>query len=65
MADLSIPIETERLRLRPFTIADVDAVHAYHGLDEVARYQYWEQRSRDEVVQAEGFAEALDVGASI
>ena len=51
MADLSIPIETERLRLRPFTIADVDAVHAYHGLDEVARYQYWEQRSRDEVVQ--------------
>lgn len=48
MADLSIPIETERLRLRPFTIADVDAVHAYHCLDEVARYQYWEPRSRDE-----------------
>nr|WP_245271048.1 GNAT family protein [Hoeflea phototrophica] len=46
---MSIPIETERLRLRPFTMADVDAVHAYHGLEAVACYQDWEPRSRVEV----------------
>ena len=51
------PHETERLLLRPFTAADVDAVHAYHGLAEVARYQYWEPRSRDEVaVEVEKWA---------
>ena len=49
MADTTSPLETARLRLRPFTAADVDAVHAYHCLDEVARYQYWGPRSRDEV----------------
>jgi len=46
---LTTSLETARLLLRPFTAGDVDAVHAYHGLDEVARYQYWEPRSRDEV----------------
>ncbi|KGF67987.1 acetyltransferase [Hoeflea sp. BAL378] len=49
MAELTFPIETSRLRLRPFTPADVDAVHAYQSLEEVARYQYWEPRSREEV----------------
>jgi RimJ/RimL family protein N-acetyltransferase len=39
------------LRLRPFTAADVDAVHAYYRLEDVARYQYWQPRSRDEVAQ--------------
>ena len=51
LADLTYPIETARLRLRPFTPADVDAVHGYHSLEAVARYQYWEPRSRDEVVE--------------
>jgi len=46
---LTIPLDTARLRLRAFTPADVDAVHAYQSLPEVARYQYWEPRSRDEV----------------
>lgn len=49
LAELTFPIETTRLRLRPFTLADVDAVHAYQSLEEVARYQYWEPRSREEV----------------
>ena len=51
LADLTYLIETARLRLRPFTPADVDAVHGYHSLEAVARFQYWEPRSRDEVVQ--------------
>ncbi|MDP3524243.1 MAG: GNAT family protein [Hoeflea sp.] len=46
---MTIPLETERLKLRAFSPEDVDAVHAYQGLTEVARYQYWEPRSRDEV----------------
>lgn len=49
MAETITPLETARLRLRPFTVADVDAVHAYHRLEDVARYQYWQPRSRDEV----------------
>ncbi|KJS15368.1 MAG: acetyltransferase [Hoeflea sp. BRH_c9] len=49
MADLTIPIQTARLTLRAFTADDVDAVHEYQSLPEVARYQYWQPRSRDEV----------------
>ena len=40
---------TQRLRLRPFTLADLDDVAAYHSLPEVVRYLYWEVRGRDEV----------------
>jgi len=46
---LPCPHETERLILRPFTPADVDAVHAYHSLEAVARYQMWAPRTRDQV----------------
>ncbi len=56
------------MRLRPFTVSDVDAVHAYHRLEEVARYQYWQPRSRDEVaaevakwLEPEAVAQAPDV----
>ncbi|MEM5472512.1 GNAT family protein [Hoeflea sp. AS60] len=49
MADLTHSIATERLLLRPFTLADVDAVHAYHSLKAVAHYQMWEPRTRDQV----------------
>lgn len=49
MAELITTLETARLRLRPFSVADVEAVHAYHGLDDVARFQYWEPRSREDV----------------
>ena len=51
----AFPIETERLRLRPFSRGDVDAVYAYRRLDEVARYLFDETMDREavtEVVQA-------------
>lgn len=46
------PIATARLRLRPFTWADVDAVFAYRGREEVARYLFDPPLSRDECVLA-------------
>ncbi|MET7335739.1 GNAT family N-acetyltransferase [Nonomuraea sp. NPDC005650] len=41
------PITTGRLLLRPFTLDDLDAVHAYESRADVARYLYWEARDRD------------------
>lgn len=43
------PIGTERLLLRPLAAADLDAVHAYQGRDDVAAFQGFEPRSRAEV----------------
>ena len=43
------PIATRRLLLRPYTMDDLEALHAIQSLPEVARYLYWEPRSRDEV----------------
>jgi RimJ/RimL family protein N-acetyltransferase len=43
------PIVTERLVLRLMTAADVDDVHAYQSREDVAQYQLFEPRSRDEV----------------
>ena len=34
------PIETERLRLRPFNRGDVDAVYAYRSRPDVAQYLF-------------------------
>lgn len=34
----NLPIRTERLSLRAFTLDDFDAFHAYHRLPEVSRY---------------------------
>ncbi|TMR88816.1 GNAT family N-acetyltransferase [Nonomuraea basaltis] len=41
------PITTDRLRLRPFTPDDLDAVHAWESRPDVTRYLYWETRDRD------------------
>ena len=46
---LTEPIETDRLTLRLMTLRDVDAVHAYQSLEEVARYQLFEPRDRSAV----------------
>ncbi|MCG5216962.1 GNAT family N-acetyltransferase [Streptosporangium sp. KLBMP 9127] len=43
----NLPITTDRLVLRAFTLDDLDAYHAYHRLPEVARYLYWEARDLD------------------
>lgn len=46
------PIVTDRLRLRPFTDDDLDALHAIQSRPDVARYLYWPPRTRDECVAA-------------
>ena len=46
------PLVTERLRLRPFTRGDVDAVFAYRGREDVARYLFDPPLSRDECALA-------------
>jgi len=47
--EVTAPLETERLLLRPFTPGDFDALFAMHSRPEVARYLYWEPRTEDEV----------------
>lgn len=46
------PIHTARLRLRPFTSGDLDALHAIQSRPDVARYLYWGPRTRAEVAEA-------------
>lgn len=48
MAQPTFPLTTERLRLRPFTERDLDAVYAIERRPDVMRYLYWEPRTRDE-----------------
>ena len=43
------PLETVRLVLRPFENGDLDELHAFHSLPEVARFLYWEARDREQV----------------
>lgn len=42
------PLVTERLQLRPFLPADLDALHAMQRREDVTRYLYWGPRSRTE-----------------
>ncbi len=42
------PIRAPRLDLRPYRLHDLDDMHAFHRLPEVARFLYWEPRDRDE-----------------
>ena len=42
------PIRTERLLLRPFEAGDLDALHSWQSRPDVARFLYWEARSREE-----------------
>jgi RimJ/RimL family protein N-acetyltransferase len=43
------PLETERLQLRRFVAADLEALHAIHSDEGVVRYLYNEARTLDEV----------------
>ncbi|CDP50415.1 GNAT family N-acetyltransferase [Paradevosia shaoguanensis] len=52
MTHLRLPVETDRLWLRTFDKADIDAVMAYHALPEVQRYLDWKARDKVEVVAA-------------
>lgn len=42
------PIKTDRLVLRPFVEGDLDALHEYHRLPEVARFLMWPARTLEE-----------------
>ena len=46
------PIETPRLRLRPFTRGDVDAVFDYRSREDIALYLFDGPLSRDQVAMA-------------
>jgi RimJ/RimL family protein N-acetyltransferase len=46
------PIETERLRLRPFTRGDVDAVHSYRSREDVCAFLFDEPMSRQDCAEA-------------
>ncbi|HWV02586.1 MAG TPA: GNAT family protein [Devosia sp.] len=46
------PMETERLKLRPFNRGDVDAVFAYRSLPAVARYLFDDPMSHEECAEA-------------
>ena len=48
MADLSLPIVTDRLRLRRYRLDDLEPTLAYYSDPAVARYIPWEPWSRDE-----------------
>lgn len=49
MAQLTTPIETERLTLRRLTPDDLDGFAAIYQDPAVIRYLYWELRTRDEI----------------
>ncbi|MFJ8042246.1 GNAT family N-acetyltransferase [Kitasatospora sp. NPDC096147] len=52
MTPFSLPVSTERLVLRPFTPDDLDAVHAYQRLPEVARYLYRPPLTREQCAES-------------
>jgi RimJ/RimL family protein N-acetyltransferase len=52
VVDLTYPLETERLLLRPFTPGDFDELYAYQSRSDVTRFLYWGPRTQDEVREA-------------
>jgi RimJ/RimL family protein N-acetyltransferase len=47
--ELSDPLETERLLLRPYADRDYEPLYAMRSNADVARYLYWEPQTEDEV----------------
>ena len=47
--EITSPVLTDRLVLRPMEPGDAEALHAYQSLPEVARFQFWEPRSLEEI----------------
>ena len=52
MLQPTYPIETARLSLRPLGQEDLEAMFAIRSRPDVARYLYWEPRSREEVADS-------------
>jgi RimJ/RimL family protein N-acetyltransferase len=46
------PIRTDRLVLRPFAETDLDALHTYHRLPDVARFLMWPPRTREQTARS-------------
>jgi aminoglycoside 6'-N-acetyltransferase len=45
-------IETDRLRLRPISLTDVDDLLEYQSNPEIVRYIPWPERTREQVIEA-------------
>lgn len=52
MFRLSLPVATERLTLRPFTQDDLDDLHAYQSLPDVARHLFRPPLTRDQCARS-------------
>ncbi|MFC4853394.1 GNAT family N-acetyltransferase [Actinophytocola glycyrrhizae] len=52
MLEPDYPIRTARLVLRTFTESDLDALHAYQSLPEVARFLLWEAMTREQAARS-------------
>ena len=62
--ELTEPIHTARLMLRPLRPGDLDDVHAYQSRADVCQYLMFEPRSRDEVLERlERYAVATGLAA--
>ncbi|WP_163509707.1 GNAT family N-acetyltransferase [Fodinicola acaciae] len=46
------PLRTKRLLLRPFEMADLDALYDITRRPEVARFEYWEPKTREETAES-------------
>ncbi|MET3203507.1 MULTISPECIES: GNAT family protein [unclassified Arthrobacter] len=54
MPDITLPLRTERLILRRFEAADLDAFHAYHSLPDTARFLPGEAKSYNKCMESVG-----------
>ncbi|GAA1674525.1 GNAT family protein [Fodinicola feengrottensis] len=52
MLRVTQPVKTDRLLLRPFQLDDLDALHDIESRPEVALYEYWGPRTREESAEA-------------
>jgi len=52
MAQLAQALQTERLKLRPYVITDLDDFARIYEHDDVCRYLYWDARSKAESLAA-------------
>jgi RimJ/RimL family protein N-acetyltransferase len=46
------PVRTKRLELRPFEMGDLDALHDITRRPEVARFEFWEPKTRKETAES-------------
>lgn len=51
MLDITYPITTQRLLIRPFIQSDLDDLFAFQSREDVTRFLYWNPRSREEVAE--------------